>query len=528
MRGLNESQIHKLIQTKLNRFQIARLETVVQVFLNEALISKVSTKKDLEFLVKHPKLSSIQIAALLLLTLRGRYPTPDEMHPVQSCIKRGDWQKAIVIADSNYEAGVTLAFSDNVILDVTRFSDQRQISGIPRIVNELVKSKPFNHAVLGVWESGVLGIAVKDEKNFIKFARSHWQNPRRKSNLVVKWYMTFANIAIKNPSITFLFIQSLKPIRPFARKLVVKLKNPKVGILLHRTNYYLPEVPNEDVSLRLGVWKEAFPEVKISVILHDLLPITNPELFRADSNRQHLFFVRLLSCVDRIIVATKVLQSQLIPAMKLFETSETKISVIPLPASLRVSDRDDFEKHRQYSYFLFIGGYEKRKGLRKLVEYLESRPLSGINFKVLVPGLPWPQQGSDVWDTGSKLHYYPEIFKPLGLVDDHLLSELYRDCVAVLYLSEAEGYGLPVIEALLSGKPVLTLDTPTNRELATSHKGVWAQFDFADNTGFALLQDMASSGTNKSPMFEVLFNYDVVSTPEEWAVKVFDSLEDLS
>jgi glycosyltransferase involved in cell wall biosynthesis len=53
-----------------------------------------------------------------------------------------------------------------------------------------------------------------------------------------------------------------------------------------------------------------------------------------------------------------------------------------------------------------------------------------------------------------------------GHVPDADLPALYRGAALVAYLSEDEGFGLPIVEAMRSGTPVLTLDRPVLREVA--------------------------------------------------------------
>src|SRR5215213_10480130 len=54
----------------------------------------------------------------------------------------------------------------------------------------------------------------------------------------------------------------------------------------------------------------------------------------------------------------------------------------------------------------------------------------------------------------------------LDHVDDRLLPRLYSSATAVVYASWYEGFGLPVLEGLASGVPVIASDVPAHREVA--------------------------------------------------------------
>lgn len=54
----------------------------------------------------------------------------------------------------------------------------------------------------------------------------------------------------------------------------------------------------------------------------------------------------------------------------------------------------------------------------------------------------------------------------LGYRDDDEVAKLLRECRAFAYVSEEEGFGLPILDALRVGAPVLASDIPTSREVA--------------------------------------------------------------
>src|SRR6185437_4115321 len=53
----------------------------------------------------------------------------------------------------------------------------------------------------------------------------------------------------------------------------------------------------------------------------------------------------------------------------------------------------------------------------------------------------------------------------LSDLDEPTLSELYRTCCALLYPSKMEGFGIPPLEAMACGSPVIVSDIPVFREI---------------------------------------------------------------
>lgn len=129
-------------------------------------------------------------------------------------------------------------------------------------------------------------------------------------------------------------------------------------------------------------------------------------------------------------------------------------SAVPLTAAartrLRVPER----------YLLFVGNLEPRKGLPVLVRAHAAarREDPGVPPLLLVGPPGW----GDAWagaepDRADARH--------LGFVPDEDLRSLVAGATAVCTPSRYEGFGLPVLEALACGRPVLASDLPAHREV---------------------------------------------------------------
>ena len=151
-----------------------------------------------------------------------------------------------------------------------------------------------------------------------------------------------------------------------------------------------------------------------------------------------------------------------------FNVESQNISVIPLAAS-NIQNIPSFDFHKKYDidgpYFLFVGTLEPRKNLTRLLQAYDSLPLSikGKIKLVIVGGKGWGKV--NLLDTVTQLDL-TECVKVLGRVDDMALATLYANAQFLAMPSLYEGFGLPLVEAMSYGTPVLTANNSSMPEVA--------------------------------------------------------------
>jgi hypothetical protein len=141
--------------------------------------------------------------------------------------------------------------------------------------------------------------------------------------------------------------------------------------------------------------------------------------------------------------------------------SESRIRVTPLAAS------PEFRPGKASSaphapYFLFVGNIEPRKNLKRLLDAFAR--LGDIGHELWIVGNSWYRAG--------EIHRYVrerEIegrVRFLGYVGREELPGLYGGATAFVYPSLLEGFGMPVVEAMACGTPVITSNNSGLKEVA--------------------------------------------------------------
>ena len=194
------------------------------------------------------------------------------------------------------------------------------------------------------------------------------------------------------------------------------------------------------------------PRVPQIVTLHDLVPLKRRAEYLRTGVRFRLRYMAVQRAA-RVIVPTRAVA---VDAVDHLGISAEQIAVIPEAAAPLMHPRSSDEvaavreRHSlPEDYLLWVGGLEfpdPRKRVAALAAARHELPL------VLVgPTKPWAHELPDVTLTGH--------------VDDDDLAAIYTGAHALVFPSDDEGFGLPTVEALACGTPVVACDVPALREV---------------------------------------------------------------
>jgi glycosyltransferase involved in cell wall biosynthesis len=204
------------------------------------------------------------------------------------------------------------------------------------------------------------------------------------------------------------------------------------------------------VRPRLGHYQHALPlrPVGASVVtVHDLAFEREPELMpRADRLVFKAVVPRSARRADHVIAVSDRTKDDL---MELYDVPEHKISVIPhgVDPAFTPGTND------AAGYLLFVGAVQRRKDPRAALEAAQE-----LRMPLVVVG---PEKEAplarELRRLGADLR---------GYVEKPELAELYREAACLVVPSRYEGFGLPVLEAMASGTPVVAAPDPALVEVA--------------------------------------------------------------
>jgi len=201
-------------------------------------------------------------------------------------------------------------------------------------------------------------------------------------------------------------------------------------------------------------------------MIHDLIPITHPEFCRKGERKRHLMRIRQAVTVGNGIIAnskhTLDVLSEYCAAAKLDLPSAT---IAPLAPALTISHDWPVVKHG--SYFVVLGTIEPRKNhLMLLHAWIDLIGRMGTNVpKLLIVGRRGSESGQVISMLESRVELRDHVIELARCADAEVVA-LLRTSRALLFPSFTEGYGLPVVEALSLGVPVIVSDLPAFREIS--------------------------------------------------------------
>lgn len=206
-------------------------------------------------------------------------------------------------------------------------------------------------------------------------------------------------------------------------------------------------------------------KVKYITVIHDVIPFIYKEYY-SFSYRSYLKIVipRSLKVADKVLTVSEHSKQDII---RLFNIPSNKIDVTYNTASQCFYPIND-ELHKQKfrfelpnKYLLYVGAIEKRKNVIGLINIIDALWNKGYKLPLIIVGKA--NYGYNELKGELEKRYDKIII--VNNVNDEELNILYNKAFLFLFPSFYEGFGIPPLEAMKCGLPVITSNTSSLPEV---------------------------------------------------------------
>ena len=210
----------------------------------------------------------------------------------------------------------------------------------------------------------------------------------------------------------------------------------------------------------------------LAAVFYDAIPVLRPDLVKDITIRDnHALYMRGLAKCDLVLPISEFSASCLHSFWEQEKLKGHRVEPLPLPgefaAALRYSSDQARSAEDSDVHILCVSTLEPRKNHLRL--------LASINkFATKNPDIRWTltlvgNRYAGAEDIAARVQTVcakDKRIRWLGVVDDERLTQEYQRCSFTVYASEIEGFGMPVLESLWFGKPVLCHNKSILAELA--------------------------------------------------------------
>lgn len=272
--------------------------------------------------------------------------------------------------------------------------------------------------------------------------------------------------------------------------------------------------------------------------IHDLIPYHTPQYTLDDKKYYYESLLSIIHNSDYIITVSEASRNEII---KLSGSDSSKIintyQSVSFPKNLLEFPSNEMRAFVENSYnlesgnyFFYYGGFDPRKNLKGVIDgYLASNSKSKL---VIAGGLGWEYENDlkriKESKIGAKKITQDRIVEDERIIQLSYLSlfqlfSLLKNSKALIYPSFYEGFGLPAVEAMMLGVPVITSNASSLPEITNGSALLVSPYDIRDISN-AIKQIEHSDDLRKELIFKGLRRYQEF-TPEAYQKRLLNAYD---
>ena len=201
-------------------------------------------------------------------------------------------------------------------------------------------------------------------------------------------------------------------------------------------------------------------------IIHDLTPLLFPEFHSFLSSWMHkLLLPGIVKRADHIVVNSNCTGRDL---TRIYPAAEGKVlTFYPRIIGPDKSEGRLEKEQPDRPYFLTVGTIEPRKNHLTILRAFESFCQKNENYDLIIVGKEgWKNQA---FFESIATSAFRDRIQYRSYIDRATLWQLYQNAYAFIFASFYEGFGLPILEAMSFGLPVIVANNSSLRELVDGH-----------------------------------------------------------
>jgi glycosyltransferase involved in cell wall biosynthesis len=234
------------------------------------------------------------------------------------------------------------------------------------------------------------------------------------------------------------------------------IKENKVDIV-HFTSPYMLDIDVPDIQ---------HINVRKTYLVYDLIPLVMKEhyydLWPYHIQKIYNYRSQMIRSADLILTISQSSKNDLVSHLGI---NEEKVKVIYASTNEELYDKtltgDEMnilrnELNISEPFIFSLTGYDERKNNRGLIAAFAKIATNNPNLKLVIGGIKQAEEREEFFQLSREVGIKDSQLSILGYVSEEIMLALYKTCKVFVFPSLYEGFGLPVLEAMRCGAPVIT------------------------------------------------------------------------